>query len=96
MKASVARKYGWRPIVSEAQAAVLMRRELKRLRSRAQRREAKKEEVWRYDASYNYERLLNIKVGSWFKFVPKFDGRPVLSLLCDVVDDEKSPVSQSE
>lgn len=88
MKASVARKYGWRPIVSEAQATVLMRRELKRLRSRAQRRVSKQSEVHRFDASYTYEYLLCIKVGTWYKFVPRFDGRPILSLLCDVEDDE--------
>lgn len=90
MKASVARKYGWRPIVSEAQATVLMRRELKRLRSQYQRRHSKK--AWPVHSwpqgVYDFSKVLNIKVGSWYKFIANYHGRPILSLLCDVEDDE--------
>lgn len=104
MKASVARKHGWRPIVSEAQATALMRRELKRLRNEAQRDVVRmvKAEKWYSEwsarkAVYSYDTLLCIRVGSWYKFTPDFHGRPRLRLLrCNVVDDAKSPVSQSE
>jgi len=98
MKASVARKYGWRPIVSEAQATVLMRRQLKKLRSGAQRRESQKsrmEGCWGQTA-YNYDGLLRIKVGTWYKFIKQVNGYSALQLLLNVVDDEKSPVSKGE
>lgn len=58
MRVEILRKYGWKPIVSEAQAHQLLRHELKH-RQKFQQRDPKR--VW----SYNY--LLSIKKGNWYK-----------------------------
>lgn len=54
------RRFGWRPIVSEAQAAQLLRHELKHHRAWSQRRP---------DSKWCYDNLLAIKPGNWFKYM---------------------------
>jgi hypothetical protein len=54
------REYGYRPIVSDAQAAQLLRHELKHHANWQQRDPAR---VW------DYRTLLLIKPGNWFAFL---------------------------
>lgn len=54
------RRLGYRPIVSDAQAAQLLRHELKHHRAWSQREPRR---------TWNYDELLAIKPGNWFKFM---------------------------
>jgi len=54
------REFGYQPIVSDAQAAQLLRRELKHHRQWQQRDKTR---------SWNMDNLLSIKRGNWFKFI---------------------------
>lgn len=58
LTAETLRKDGWRPIVSERQAWQLMRRELKHHRK------------WQHKRTWSdYDKILAIKPGNWFKFM---------------------------
>lgn len=59
MKPETLLKNGWRPIVSEAQAAQFLRRELKQFANRQQRNP---------DRPLSLRYLLAIKTGNWYKF----------------------------
>lgn len=63
------RKFGYKPIASEAHAAQLLRRELKNLAKLSQKPEVR---GW-----YCHE-LLQIKHGNWYKFYRAFNGRRML------------------
>lgn len=54
------RQYGWKPIVSDAQAWHLLRREMKH-HAKFQQRNS--------DMNWDYRTLLAIKKGNWFKFL---------------------------
>lgn len=69
MEDDVLRRYGYRPIVSDAQALQILRRELKHHSSAQQR-----DPTLRWD----YRDLLAIKKGNWFKFVRNCQHRGVL------------------
>ena len=69
-------QYGYQQIRSDAQAAQLIRRELKGLRAEQQRRLS----IWGCD----FDRLLRIKVGAWFKFHQHADGRRRKTLFVEV------------
>jgi hypothetical protein len=57
MKIETLRKFGWQPIVSEAHAAQLLRRELKHHANWQQRDP---------DRWWDYRRLLMIQKGNWY------------------------------
>lgn len=79
MKAETLRKYGWKPIVSEAQAHQLLRHELKHHR-RFQQKDPQR--VW------SFNNLLQIKQGNWYKFM-KNRNNGFCSILIWVAPTEK-------
>lgn len=80
MKAETLRRYGWRKIVSEVQAWQLLRHELKHHANWQQR------DLYR---RWDFRPLLDIKVGTWFKYLgnPK-NGHCSLLLWTHVEEDE--------
>lgn len=74
------RKYGWKPIVSEAQAHQLLRHEIKH-RRRFQQKDPQR--VW------SYEDLLRIKKGNWYKYMKnKSNGHCSLLIVVPAVQGE--------
>ena len=67
MRLELLRKHGWRPIVSDAQATNLLRRELKHHQQHQDRVIGSQPPT--KPPTYRFETLLQIKKGNWYKFV---------------------------
>lgn len=78
MKPETLLKNGWRPIVSEAQAAQLLRRELKQFANQQQRGP---------DYPLSMRHLLAFKKGNWYKFLRNRKNSPRSILLWRMVPD---------
>lgn len=78
MKPETLRNRGWSPIVSEAQAAQLLRRQIKAMANRQQRHT---------DYPFCMRDLLAFKKGNWYKFLRDSENGRCRILLWRMVPD---------